>query len=325
MGRLPMTGSRVLVLGDANVDIVIRLPDRASGRPDLSHAAPQLYGGGSAANVAVALARLGVGVTMVGAVGDDGYGRWARDDLHREGVDVRGVCLIPDAFTLLVIALIDLDGERLIFVWPSEGAAHQYLEIAAIDPAWIGSASWLHTSGICLREPPARDTVLYGMELAREAGLMVSLDLNLRLETWGLDETARRTFERAIELSDVVFGNAEEEIAPLVGVDSAEAAAQALCSGGRIVVARRGDQGALVATPQETFQVPAFPAHIVDTLGAGDGFSGGFIAARLAQAGVREAARWGNAVAAFKIGRTGARGLPTMAELEQMLGRRHGA
>jgi fructokinase/2-dehydro-3-deoxygluconokinase len=316
-----MAGPRVLVLGDANVDMVIRLPDRTSGRSNLSHAAPQLYGGGSAANVAVALARLGVGVSMVGAVGDDGYGRWARDDLLREGVDVRGVCLVPDTFTLLVIALIDLDGERLIFVWPSEGAAHQYLESDMIDPAQIRSASWLHTSGICLREPPARDTVLYGMELAQEAGLTVSLDLNLRLESWGLSETTRRTFERAVELSDVVFGNAEEEIAPLAGVDSTEAAAQVLCGGQRIVVARRGDQGASVTTPFETLHVPAFPAHVVDTLGAGDGFSGGFIAAHLAQAGVREAARWGNAVAAFKIGRAGARAVPTMEELEQILNR----
>ena len=312
----------VLVLGDANVDMVIRLPDRTTGRPDLSHSAPQLYGGGSAANVAVALARLGVAVSMVGAVGDDGYGRWARDDLYREGVDVQGVCLIPDAFTLLVIALIDLDGERLIFVWPSEGGAHQFLEAEAIDPALIRSVSWLHTTGICLRAEPTRDAVLYGMELAREAGVTVSLDLNLRLETWDLDEATRRTFERAIELSDVVFGNAEEEIVPLAGVDSAEAAARALCGGERIVVARRGDRGASVTTPQETFDVPAFPAQVVDTLGAGDAFSGGFIAASLAKVGVREAARWGNAVAAFKIGRAGARGSPSLDDLKQVLGQK---
>jgi sugar/nucleoside kinase (ribokinase family) len=315
-----MAVPRVLVLGDANVDVVIRLPDRASGTPDLTHATPQLYGGGSAANVAVALARLGVGVTMVGAVGDDGYGRWARDDLLREGVDVRGVCLIPDAFTPVVIALIDLDGERLIYVWPSEGGAHLFLEAETIDRASIPSASWLHTTGMCLRGEPARDAVLYGMELARKAGLTVSLDLNLRPETWGLDETTRRTFERAIELSDVVFGNAEEEIVPLAGVGPAEAAAQALCGGKRIVVARRGDRGASVTTPQETFHVPAFPAQVVDTLGAGDAFSGGFIAACLAEVGVREAARWGNAVAAFKIGRAGARGSPSMDDLKQMLG-----
>jgi fructokinase/2-dehydro-3-deoxygluconokinase len=300
--------------------MVIRLPDRTSDTPDLTNSVPQLHGGGSAANVAVALARLGVAVTMVGAVGDDGYGRWVRDDLGREGVDVQGVCSVHDAFTPMVMALIELNGERLIVVWPPESGAHLQLQADAINPALMASASWLHTTGMCLRASPARDAVLYAMELAREADLTVSLDLNLRLESWGLGDATRRTFERAIELSDVVFGNAEEEIMPIAGVDSAEAGAQYLCGGKRIVVARRGNKGALVATPQETFHAPAFQTRVVDTLGAGDAFNGGFIAACLAKVGVREAASWGNAVAALKIGRAGARGLPSLKDLKQMLG-----
>ncbi|MCP4421052.1 MAG: sugar kinase, partial [Chloroflexi bacterium] len=313
-------GSRVVVLGDACVDMVIRLPNRTSGTPDLTNSVPRLHGGGSAANVAVALARLGTAVTMVGAVGDDGYGRWVCDDLSREGVDIQGVCSLHDAFTPMVMALIEPNGERLIVVWPPEGGAQFHLSADAINPAWIISASWLHTTGMCLRASPAREAVLYGMELAREAGVSVSLDLNMRLELWGLDDETRRTFERAIALSDVVFGNAEEEIMPIAGADSAETGAQYLCDGKRIIVARQGNKGALVATPQETFHVPAFQAQVVDTLGAGDAFNGGFIAARLAKVGVREAARWGNAVAALKIGQAGARGLPSLEDLQQMLG-----
>ncbi len=315
-----MAASQVVVLGDANVDMLIRLPDRASGTPDLTNAVPQLHGGGTAANVAVALARLGVAVTMVGAVGDDGYGRWVRDDLVREGVDVRGLCSVHDAFTPMVMALIEPDGERLVVVWPPEGGAHSRLEAHAIDPALMSSARWLHTTGICLRASPAREAVLHAMELARQAGLTTSLDLNLRFELWGLDDATRRTFEQAIELSDVVFGNAEEEIVPLAGVDSAEAGARFLCGGTRIVVARQGDKGALVVTPQETFHAPAFRTQVVDTLGAGDAFSGGFIAACLATLGVRDAATWGNAVAALKIAQTGARGLPFLEDLKHTLG-----
>ena len=314
-----MTGSQVLVLGDANVDMVIRLPDRTSGRPDLTNSVPRLHGGGTAANVAVALARLDVAVAMVGAVGDDGYGRWVRDDLLREGVDVQGLCAVGDAFTPMVMALVEPDGERLVVIWPPQGGAHLQLQAQVINPALMTDARWLHTTGICLRASPAREAVLHAMELAREAGLTVSLDLNLRLELWGLDDTARKTFERAIELSDVVFGNAEEEIVPLAGVDSVEAGAQCLCDGKRMVVARRGDKGARVVTPKETFHAPAFQTQVVDTLGAGDAFDGGFIAARLAKAGVREAASWGNAVAALKIGRAGARALPRLQDLRQLL------
>lgn len=315
-----MPASQVVVLGDACVDMVIRLPDRTAGAPDLTNSVPQLHGGGTAANVAVALARLGVAVTLVGAVGDDGYGRWVRDDLVREGVDVQGLCAIHDAFTPMVMALVEPDGERLIVVWPPRGGAHSQLQAHAINPALIASARWLHTTGICLRASPAREATLHAMELAREANLTVSLDLNLRLESRGLDDATRRTFERALELSDVLFGNAEEEIMPLAAVDSIEAGAQYLCGGERIVVARQGNEGALVVTPQETFHVPAFQTQVVDTLGAGDAFDGGFIAARLAQVGVREAASWGNAVAAFKIGRAGARALPTLQDLKHKLG-----
>ncbi len=74
-----MPASQVVVLGDACVDMLVRLPDRTSGPPDLTNSAPQLHGGGSAANVAVALVRIGVAATLAGGVGDDGYGRWVHE------------------------------------------------------------------------------------------------------------------------------------------------------------------------------------------------------------------------------------------------------
>ncbi|MFA9491938.1 MAG: carbohydrate kinase family protein [Anaerolineales bacterium] len=314
-----MTQPQVVVLGDANVDMVIRLPDRSSGTPDLAHSIPQLHGGGSAANAAVALARLGVGAMFVGTVGDDGYGRWVLENLGREGVDTHGVSLVHDAFTPMVMAVIEPNGERLVLVWPQEGGAHFHLRKDAINRSLLGTATWLHTTGMCLRASPAREAMLHAMELARQEGLRVSLDLNLRLESWGLDDTTRSSFERAIELSDVLFGNAEEEIIPIAGEGSVEAAIIKLSEGERTVVARGGERGAWVATYGETFHVPAFHAAVVDTLGAGDAFDGGFIAASLEDVGVREATRWGHAAAAYKIGQVGARGLPSRDDVEHIL------
>lgn len=309
-----MTAPSVLVLGDANVDMVIQLRDRTMEATSPS-SAPQLYGGGSAANVTVALARLGVDVSMLGKVGDDGFGRWVLDDLAREGVKIDGLGTASEAFTTVVMALIEPDGERQIVIWPQEGAAHNHLFPGEIDPLRYKSATWLHTSGICLREYPVQDAVLHAMDVARRAKITVSLDLNLRMETWGLDDNARVIFARAIELSDVVFGNAYEEIIPLAREQTAEGASRILCDGQRTVIARLGDQGALVTTPEGNFRVPAFSVNVVDTLGAGDAFNGGFIAARLAEQDLQQATRWGHAVAALKIGRPGARGLPTMDEL----------
>ena len=218
-----------------------------------------------------------------------------------------------------MIALIEPNGERWVFPWPAEGGAHLHLTPEIVELPTTSPGSWLHTTGICLRASPARETILNTMGIAREAGLTVSVDLNLRIESWGLDSSTRKVFEQAIELSDVVFGNADEEIIPISGLQSLEAAASMLCAGKRIVISRQGHKGAFVTTKHEKFQAPAFPTEIVDTLGAGDAFSGGYIAASLAKLDLRDAVRWGNAVAAYKIGREGARGLPTRDELSQLL------
>jgi len=108
----------------------------------------------------------------------------------------------------------------------------------------------------------------------------------------------------------------------IADANSVEAGAQKLCAGARTVIARQGEDGALVATPQDIFHVPAFEARVVDTLGAGDAFDGGYIAAKLRGSDVREAVRWGHAAAVFKIGRAGARGLASLEELKQLLSQR---
>ena len=319
-----MSKKTVVVVGDANVDMVIQLPKRKKKIKDsLKMTAPQLYGGGTAANVSVTLARLGVPVAFVGAVGDDGYGRFVRDDLIAEGIDAGGLHTLADAFTPTVIAMIQPDGERLIVVWPPERGADVGLAVEHLDPVQIANAAWLHTSGMCLRHSPIRETVLRAMQLARDAGVPVSLDLNLRLELWGWHDNIRETIDRAITLSDVVFGNAEEEIVPVartVEASAIEAAAHILADGKRIVVARQGLAGAMAATPGGTTHANAFAVKtVVDTLGAGDAFNGGFIAARLDGNTVNDALRWGNAVAALKIGQPSARGLPGRAEVEALL------
>jgi fructokinase/2-dehydro-3-deoxygluconokinase len=268
-----------------------------------------------------------VAVSFVGSVGDDGFGRWLRKDFAHEGVETSGLITARDAFTPMVIALVDPGGERWIVVWPPERGADLRLCPEHVDLAWKAGAAWLHTTGMCLRASPVREAVLHGMSLARGAGASVSLDLNLRVELWGLDRETRQTVERAIRLSDVVFGNGAEEIVPLAGVDDVEAAAQAMSDGERVVVARLGADGALAAAPKsarsaelaEIVHAPAFPASVVDTLGAGDAFDAGFVAACLAGGDTHEALRWGNAVAALKTAQPGARGTPSRVELEAML------
>jgi sugar/nucleoside kinase (ribokinase family) len=159
------------------------------------------------------------------------------------------------------------------------------------------------------------------MQLAREAGVKVSLDLNLRLETWGMDESFRPVIDLAVSLADVVFGSGKDEILPFTGLDSIQEGAEKLSAGERTVIARLGSEGALVVAPEEVFSSPAFEVEVVDTLGAGDAFNGGFICAYLEGHDLQESVRWGNAAAAIKIGNKGARGLPAKKELIEFLER----
>ena len=316
-----MNKNPALVLGDVNVDLVVPLRGRGGDKIQPKTVSPQIHGGGPAGNSAAALARLGVPVRFIGTVGDDGYGRWSVDDLQKEGVDTRYLQFVDQALTSIVLAVIHPDGERELFVWPDTGGAHTRLSPDAITPEIFRSTAWLHTTGLCLREEPVRTAQLKAMRLAREAGVTVSLDLNLRLESWELNEALRHVFDQAISLSNVVFGSGSDEILPYTGLDSIQAGAEALCAGTRTVIVRLGSEGVLAVAPGENFSSAAFDVAVVDTLGAGDAFNGGFICAQLEGYSLQESVRWGNGAAALKIGQVGARGLPDRNELIEFLSR----
>ena len=210
---------RVLVIGDANVDLTLHVPARLpDGRREVHE--PVLSGGGTAANTAAALARLGVPVAFVGAVGDDAFGRWVAADLVATGVDVAGMVVVEPA-TCQVIAMIEPDGERSLVVWPPDGGALRWLRPVDVPTDQVVGAAWLHTTGMCLRHAPVRDVVLAAMAAAREAGVPVSLDLNLRVELWGLSDDRRATIEQAVVLADVVLGSGPEELVPLAAARAA--------------------------------------------------------------------------------------------------------
>jgi len=310
----------VVVIGDANVDLEILLP-APGGTATHANPEPRLFGGGSAANTAAALARLGTDCRFVGTVGDDSYGRFAIASLAEAGVDTRHVETTAAASTVMVVVAVPPDGDRLIYVWPPTGGAHGALQIeAAVSP--VITADWLHVSGICLRLSPAREALLSAMEEAQANNVPVSFDLNLRLENWGWDNGFRTVVEAAVVRSDVVMGAAIDEIVPLAGgsADPVEAA-MLLAGDDRIVIARRGAAGAVACSADGAVSMPGYAVDVVDTIGAGDAFNAGFIAARSITRDLAEGLQWGNAVAALAVTQPGARATPTVEQVEALLAR----
>ena len=324
------TTRRVLVLGDANVDLTLHVPVRQpDGRRVVRE--PVVSPGGTAANTARALGVLGVPVSFAGAVGDDAFGRQVARDLAACGVDTSALAVTQADATCQVIAMVEPDGERSLVVWPPDGGALRWLRLEDVPADAVERAAWLHTTGMCLRDGPVRDTVLAVMAQARAARVPVSIDLNLRVELWGLDAERRAAVERAIALADVVLGSGPEELAPLAAamgqrsagtaVPEVEAAAHVLSGGARTVVARMGGEGALACTPDGGIvRSPAFAVEVANVVGAGDAFNAGFIAARVEGLDLPDALRWGNAVAARRVARAaGSPGLPGRTEVEALL------
>lgn len=310
----------VTVIGDINVDLELVLPGAGPQGREHAHPEPVLSGGGSAANTAAALSRLGFPTKFVGTVGADAYGAEAVASLARAGVDIDAVSVSTNGVTVVVVVVVPPDGERLIYVWPPRGGAHLELdEDQAITAA--RSASWLHVSGIGLRGEPAAGAMLTSMGEARAAGATVSLDLNLRLENWGWDSDFKKTIWAAVESCDVVFGGAIDELCPLAGVgDPIEAAASLAATADRLVVGRLGAEGSIAQFGDRLSRADGFEVKVVDTVGAGDAFDAGFIAARLRGDSVDDALRYANAVAALTIARPGARATPVPDEVVALIG-----
>jgi fructokinase/2-dehydro-3-deoxygluconokinase len=324
----------VLVLGDANVDLLLHVPERGVGA-ERTVREPVVGAGGTAANTARGLATLGVPTGFIGAVGDDAFGRQTVDALARVGVDTSAVHVTREAATCQVIAMVEADGERSLVVWPTDGGALRWLRPADIPAARIEGAAWLHTTGMCLRDLPVRDTVLAAMAAARAAGVRVSIDLNLRIEVWGLDEERRAVTQQAIALADVVFGSGPEEIEPLARAlragnaeadaeaepDAIEAAARSLAAGSTAIVARLGRDGALACDASgQIVGSPGFDVPVRNIIGAGDAFNAGFIAALVEGRSLADGLRWGNGAAALHVARDKGASLPTREELEALLG-----
>ena len=314
----------IVVLGDLNVDLTIALPGVDANGVVHPKTEPVVTSGGTAGNTASSLGALGASVAFVGAVGDDAYGSFLARELHELGVNTQGVILLQE-HTAQVIALIDPNGERLLYVWPSTGGALSNLTVAHLDEGQLRSAAWLHVSGMCLQWEPVRSTMLAAMQIARSAGVPVSLDLNLRIENWGLAGAKLEAVRAAVNLADYVLGGGVEELMPLAAAADIHGALQAISDGRRTVVARLGAAGAEALDASGAHSTaPGITVQVQSLVGAGDAFNGGFIAALTGGRSLHDALRWGNAVAALKVrGTPRRRGLPNQADVEELLARQH--
>lgn len=317
MWRLRLRSSRrlrdfpqVICLGDINLDIIAPISRYPELGEDAYAEQPSVSPGGSAANTAAILTRLGVRAGLIGRVGTDPLGVEVLSRLASFGIDLSRVQRDPGAVTGLMFIPIVPGGERTMFGFRG---ANTRLSLSPMDREYVTQARLLHVSGYSLLASPQREAAFQAIAWARMAGRPVSLDAGL--------EVVRQQPE---VLAQVLPGltlllPGEAEAAVLAGRQEPEQAVRTLLGRDiRIVALKRGPAGCVVGGPKGIFAVPAFSVQSVDTTGAGDAFDAGFIAAWLRGLDLRAAALLGNAVGALATTRSGANP-PDLDELRSFL------
>lgn len=295
----------IVVVGSINMDLVVRTPAIPLAGQTLIGTDFTTTPGGKGANQAVAVARLGYPVSMVGAVGDDVFAEALVTNLAAAGVDTTAVERVAGPSGVAPIAVAS-DGENCIVVVPG---ANGEVDTASVDR----NAHLIQSAGmvLCQLELPI-ETILGVLGLCAQAGVPAMLDP-----------------APAAPMPDDVWGSIawctpnETETAFYVGqnLPPEEAAEKLIERGVRGVVLKRGAQGVFVAVAGgESSWVKPFPVHVVDTVAAGDCFNGAFAVALLEGLDPWGAARFASAAAAISVTRKGAQSsMPSRAEVEALL------
>jgi 5-dehydro-2-deoxygluconokinase len=279
--------------------------------------------GGSAANIAVALARQAVRVALISPLSDDAVGRFVRATLDRHGVDTSRCRAVADGYrtSLALAETRAADCEVVIY---RNGAADFQLAASDIDRDFIASASVLIVTGTALAVEPSRGATMQAIASARASQTFVVFDIDHRPYSWTSLEEAAAVYAEAARRSDAVIAN-DEEFAIIAGGGDALAAATALVgNGSSFAVFKRGDRGSVTITPGGNFDTDVYPVKVKKPFGAGDAFVGGLMAALLGGIQLRAAVARGSAAAALVVSRRGcASAMPTSEEVEVLLSQRH--
>lgn len=287
--------SRIICAGHVNWDRTLRVDRLPEADDEARIESETAGGGGSAGNVATALARLGVAAGLLGSVGGDDRGRAAREELIDAGVDCSHLQTVPDGRTTVKHLLVDAAGETALLGRPG---ANEAFTAGHLSDEALDRADHVHLTG---QNPTTAARLL---RRATDAGVATSFDPGRRV--------GDRAYGAALDRADVVFLNDREAAAAL---------GEGLDPDGRTLVLKHGPRGAEVRTDESRRTHPGFAVEAVDATGAGDAFAAGFVAVRVAGGGLDRALATANACGALATTTAGARADLDPAAVRRLLDR----
>jgi 5-dehydro-2-deoxygluconokinase len=278
--------------------------------------------GGSATNVAVAIARHGRDVTLVTRVGDDPFGEYARRELARLGVDGSFITAVAGMQSVLTFCEMFPPDDFPLYIYRNPTAPDMFLEASGVPMSEVRDARILWTTATGLSADPSRSAHLAAL---RERGRRqhTVLDLDYRPMFWPSATAAHDAISEALPLVSVAVGNQDEcEVA--VGERDPFRAADALLDRGiELAIVKRGPHGVLAKTPTQALELPAESVDVVNGLGAGDAFGGALCHGLLAEWPLERILSFANVAGAIVATRREcSTAMPTTAEVENWASQR---
>jgi 2-dehydro-3-deoxygluconokinase len=265
--------------------------------------------GGDTLNTAVYLARLGIGVDYITALGDDAISDQMIADWAAEGVGTGRVVRLPGKLPGLYMIQTDARGERRFFHWREHSAARSLMDLPATADILKSLASYemIYFSAITLSifAEPGRARLIAALAQARQRGARVAFDTNFRARGWPDLEVARAAYHRAFEVADMALASIED-LLPLYPDHSPESLLAQIVTPEAVL--KLSEPRSIVRLAGRLHEIRAEPlaAGVVDTTAAGDSFAAAYLAARLAGSDPIEASRAGHRLAGVVVGHPGA-------------------
>lgn len=308
-------GGKFVVVGRVGMDL------SPTDRAQTEHATDMFVAmGGSSANIAAGLVKLGLSADLVTCVSDDAVGRYCLNQLDAYGVGRSHVRTISgeERTSLAVYETRVEDHQSVIY---RNNAADFQMSAQDVESIDYSQFTALITAGTVFAAEPSRTAAFRAFELAKQAGLPIIFDVDYRPYSWPSPQVAADVLSRAAAMSDVIVGNDEEFGFMAGGMEKGRAKARELAqSTCEIVVYKMGQHGAVTFTQTDEIPTGIYPAQAVKPTGAGDSFMAGFLAALSQDHDLETAILHGSACASIVVAKPGcAPAMPDTTELKSFL------
>lgn len=263
---------RVVAIGELLIDFVPE--EKGCALREVSHF--ERVAGGAPANVVTAVSRLGGAGVMVSQVGEDAFGEHIIDVLKKNGVDTTWVYRTKRANTGLAFVSLDATGNRE-FSFFRNPSADLFLSPEQITPELMEGGAVLHFCSVDLVDHPVKQAHRRAIEMARERGMLVCFDPNVRLPLWESPEACQKAIREFLPFADIIKLS-DDELEFVTGCGTVEEAAKQLFAMNcRLLLLTKGGDGSAAYTPSSSAEREALRVPVADTTGCGDSFIGSFL------------------------------------------------